>query len=201
MEYVVSPLLGYEDHWDRDEWQRRGSGHDHGLLWIPDAPPMDQETEESCRTFAGYWGEKITAHNPDPSRPPDARNPASLVPADMANMLQAMATVARYPLLWPDKLSAAISILTELPNTLAKYLSTYKSCPCICSAKTPIHPCISPAATLVTGFTLQPSYSNPCHWSCYYRSCRHKSSSPYDDSYYYYGSGQLCDYFCRYNTS
>ena len=29
---------------------------------------MDQDTEESRRVFAGYWGEKITAQNPDPSR-------------------------------------------------------------------------------------------------------------------------------------
>src|SRR5580692_2321205 len=101
----------------------------------------------------------------------------------------------------PVSLSVAISILTELPNTLAEYPSTYKCCPCICSVKTPVRPCISPAVTPITGFALQPSYSDPCHWSRYYRSCRHKSSSPCNDSYYYYSSGQLCDYFCHYNTS
>ena len=41
MEYVISPLFKYEDYWDRDEWQNRGTEHDHGLIWIPDAPPMD----------------------------------------------------------------------------------------------------------------------------------------------------------------
>src|SRR5580692_1433760 len=85
MEYVVGPLLNYEDHWDRDEWQVRGSGHNHGLFWIPGAPFMDMESEESRRTFAVYWGERIVAHNPDPSRLPDARNPASLAPANMTN--------------------------------------------------------------------------------------------------------------------
>src|SRR5580692_9095298 len=119
----------------------------------------------------------------------------------MRPLLRATATVARYPLLWPDKPSAAISILTELPNTLAEYPRTYKCRPCICSPQTPVRPCISPAATPVTGFALQPSYSDPCHLFRYYRSCRHKSSSPCDVSYYYYGSGQPCDYFCRYNTS
>ena len=54
MEYVISPLFKYEDYWDRDEWQNRGTKHDHGLIWIPDAPPMDQDTEESRRVFAGY---------------------------------------------------------------------------------------------------------------------------------------------------
>ena len=85
MEYVVAPLLKYEDHWDRDEWQDRGTEHNHGLLWIPDAPPMIQDTEGSRGDFASYWGERITAYNPNPSRPPDARNPASLAPADVAN--------------------------------------------------------------------------------------------------------------------
>ena len=80
-------------------------------------------------------------------------------------------------------------------------LNTYKYHSCIHSAKTPVCPCISPAMTPITGFALQPSYSNPCHQSCYYRSCRHKSSSPCNDSYYYYGSGQLYDYFYHYNTS
>ena len=46
---------------------------------------MNQETEGSCSDFAGYWGERITADNPNPSRLPDAWNPASLAPADMAN--------------------------------------------------------------------------------------------------------------------
>ena len=85
MDYVLAPLLKYEDHWDRDEWQARGTEHDHGLYWIPDAPPMDQETEGSRGDFADYWGEKITADNPNPLRLPDARNPASLAPTDVSN--------------------------------------------------------------------------------------------------------------------
>jgi hypothetical protein len=56
-----------------------------GQYWIPDAPPMDQGTEESCCVFADYWGEKITAQNPNFLQLPDARNPASLAPADVAN--------------------------------------------------------------------------------------------------------------------
>ena len=83
---------------------------------------------------------------------------------------------------------------------LAEYLSTYKCHPCICFSKTPVRSCISSAAIHVTSFTLQPSYSNSCHQSRYYHSCRHKSSSPCDN-FYYYGSGQLYDYFCYYNTS
>jgi hypothetical protein len=89
-------------------------------------------------------------------------------------LLWIMATVARYPLLWPDKPSVAISILTKLLNTLAEYPSTYKCCSYIRSAKTPVRPCISLTMTPVTSFALQPSYSNPCHQFRYYRSCHHK---------------------------
>jgi ATP-dependent DNA helicase PIF1 len=84
-EHVLRPLLGFTDSWDRFKWQARGSGHSHGLFWIPAAPPLDQETEESRARFAQYWGPIITAWNPDPLRLPDARNPASLAPADVAN--------------------------------------------------------------------------------------------------------------------
>ena len=118
----------------------------------------------------------------------------------LSRLLRATATIVRYPLLWPDKLSITISILAELPNILAEYPSTYKCRPCIYSAKTPVRPYISPTVTHVTGFTLQPSYSNPCYRSCYYRSCHHKSSLSCDD-FYYYSSGWLCDYFHHYNTS
>ena len=78
--------------------------------------------------------------------------------------------------------------------------NAYKCRPCIRSAKAPVRPYISPAATPITSFALQPSYSNPCHRSRYYRSCRHKSILLCDDSYYE-GSSQLCDYFHHYNRN
>ena len=74
MEYMVTPLLKYEDYWDYDKWQVRGTEYDYNLLWILDVPPMDQETEESRHDFASYQGEKITAYNPDPLQWPDAWN-------------------------------------------------------------------------------------------------------------------------------
>src|SRR5580692_8808471 len=75
----------------------------------------------------------------------------------------------------------------------------YKSCLCSRSAKTPVYPCIRPAATPVTSSTLQPSYSDPCYQSHYYHACHHKSSSLCDSSYCY-GSDQLCNYFHHHNT-
>ena len=82
---VLRPLLQFTDHWDRFEWQARGSGHLHCLFWIPSAPSLDQESDTAREIFAKYWGELITACNPDPLRPPDLRNPASLDPTDVAN--------------------------------------------------------------------------------------------------------------------
>jgi hypothetical protein len=84
-DHVLRPFLGFTDYWHRFEWQARGSGHLHCLFWIPTAPPLDQDTNESRAEFARYWGDRITAWNPDPLRLPDARNPASLAPADVAN--------------------------------------------------------------------------------------------------------------------
>jgi hypothetical protein len=46
---------------------------------------LDPSTDEERATFAEYWGERITAWNPDQLRLPDARNPASLAPLDVAN--------------------------------------------------------------------------------------------------------------------
>jgi ATP-dependent DNA helicase PIF1 len=51
-DHVLRPLLGFTDSWDRFEWQARGSGHSHGLFWIPTAPPLDQDTDQLRAEFA-----------------------------------------------------------------------------------------------------------------------------------------------------
>jgi hypothetical protein len=82
---VLGPHLGVTDHWFRYEWQHRGSGHIHCLLWTKEGPLLDPSTDEERTVFAAYWGARITAVNPDPQRPPDLRNPASLPPSDVTN--------------------------------------------------------------------------------------------------------------------
>lgn len=82
---VLEPYLGYKDYWWRYEWQARGSGHVHCLFWIPSAPSLDQSTAELRDLFARYWGERITAWNPNSSRVLDAQNPASLQFSDVVN--------------------------------------------------------------------------------------------------------------------
>lgn len=82
---VLKPWLGYDDYWFRYEWQFRGTGHIHCLVWIEKAPEMDMSTEESRAKFSRYWDEYITAQNPDPYRRPDSRNPAALPFVAIAN--------------------------------------------------------------------------------------------------------------------
>lgn len=85
LQHVIRPYLGFTDHWFRYEWQSRGSGHLHCLFWIPSAPPLDKLTGPDAVRFAEYWGQRITANNPDYLRPPDVRNPASLRHTDVCN--------------------------------------------------------------------------------------------------------------------
>ena len=51
---VLRPLLRFTDHWDRFEWQARGSGHLHCLFWIPSAPSLDQDSDTARAAFARY---------------------------------------------------------------------------------------------------------------------------------------------------
>ncbi len=94
MRLVVKPLLGYTDYWHRYEWQARGSGHIHCLLWVIRSPKMDQSTSDLRDIFASFWGEYITAWNPNPERLPDRRNPASIPPNDIVNTADQFASLA-----------------------------------------------------------------------------------------------------------
>jgi ATP-dependent DNA helicase PIF1 len=56
LKFVLKPYLGYTDHWNRYEWQARGSGHSHGLYWVPDAPSLltGTSTESQRAAFTAY---------------------------------------------------------------------------------------------------------------------------------------------------
>ncbi|KAN0086490.1 hypothetical protein V8E54_000178 [Elaphomyces granulatus] len=43
-EHVLRPFLKYDDFWF--EWQDRGSGHIHAILWIHHGPEAKMSTEE-----------------------------------------------------------------------------------------------------------------------------------------------------------
>jgi ATP-dependent DNA helicase PIF1 len=85
--HVLQPLFAVVDWWYRYEWQERGSGHIHGLLWLKDAPDVDDidwnliKTNDGAipdiqelrmREFIAYWDERISAWNPVPREDEDA---------------------------------------------------------------------------------------------------------------------------------
>src|SRR4029077_9452475 len=39
---VLKPWLGYDDYWFRYEWQVRGTGHIHCLVWFGEPPRSEQ---------------------------------------------------------------------------------------------------------------------------------------------------------------
>jgi helitron helicase-like protein len=41
MEKVVTPKFKVKDHWNRYEWQGRGSTHNHGFVWSEDGLPEE----------------------------------------------------------------------------------------------------------------------------------------------------------------
>jgi hypothetical protein len=65
LKHVVRLSLGVTDYWTRYKWQYRGSGYIHCLFWTESGPLLDLSTDEERATFAEYWGERITAWNPD----------------------------------------------------------------------------------------------------------------------------------------
>ncbi|KAF5967346.1 ATP-dependent DNA helicase PIF1 [Fusarium bulbicola] len=64
--------------WFRYEWQARGSTHLHGLLWIKDAPTLNQDPgvqlESINKEFLRFWGAHITVINPGHQQPGQQRD-------------------------------------------------------------------------------------------------------------------------------
>ena len=44
---VLKPFLGYEDFWYRIEFQMRGTGHCHGVYWVPHHIPDEDNPGSS----------------------------------------------------------------------------------------------------------------------------------------------------------
>jgi ATP-dependent DNA helicase PIF1 len=48
--HVVKPKFDVVDHWDRYEYQARGSAHNHGLYYCRNAPDPDLELARAARS-------------------------------------------------------------------------------------------------------------------------------------------------------
>jgi ATP-dependent DNA helicase PIF1 len=66
---VLKDKFNIIDHWNRFEWQARGSSHNHGLYWSNGAPDvLDLAISNAARkVFAEFWGIHVTAFNPEPN--------------------------------------------------------------------------------------------------------------------------------------
>ena len=99
MKLVIKPKFKVSDVWNRYEWQGRGSTHNHGFLWIPDAPDADLldfvGNEAHRRLFADFWGLHITALNPQPGLQVghEERSPLSLASDVQENQLGILSSV------------------------------------------------------------------------------------------------------------
>lgn len=115
MKHVICPLHGVEHYWYRYEWQARGSGHVHGVLWLRNAPnPEDidwkllrkldviisDEQEEKTKTFVDFWDRIITAINPSPredsNTPLTGQHPSSIRPENLDHVRSELADLLNW---------------------------------------------------------------------------------------------------------
>ncbi|RXK36573.1 hypothetical protein M231_06114 [Tremella mesenterica] len=86
LHHVITPLLKVKDFWLRYEWQSRGSGHIHGLLWLEDGPSVEglkQGGDQLKQSFIDYWKDKVSAINPSIDLPRASKHPSSRPHEDM----------------------------------------------------------------------------------------------------------------------
>jgi len=98
---------------------------------------MSAKTPEQREAFAQYWNEKVTAFNPNSTRPPDARNPASLPfihicntdeqVAALMNRFQMHATCAPGRCLRKDKTTNTVECRFFFPRELQEHALVTKS--------------------------------------------------------------------------
>jgi hypothetical protein len=63
-EAVLAPHFRILDHWHRFEWQKRGSGHIHGLGWCDGAPDLTTEPAATReRMLVEFWTPLLSAIN------------------------------------------------------------------------------------------------------------------------------------------
>ena len=84
LKHVICKVFKVQDHWYRYEWQARGSGHVHGFLWLDGAPAVRTGTDLERETLARWWGDWVTAVNPNSTLLP-GKNPASLPITERSN--------------------------------------------------------------------------------------------------------------------
>ena len=77
LKHIIRKVFKVQDHWYCYEWQAHESGHVHGFLWLNGAPAVRTGTDYSHETLSQWWGDWVTAVNPDCTLLP-GKNPVSL---------------------------------------------------------------------------------------------------------------------------
>ena len=75
------PSLQYVDFWCRYEWQFRGSGHIHGIIWLRDGPAltaMDLTNDAHKQSLVDFFSKLIFGKAPITGHPAPAVNPCQV---------------------------------------------------------------------------------------------------------------------------
>ena len=76
------PGLEYVDYWCRYEWQFRGSGHLHGVLWLMDGPKVsgrDLDCEVEKQELVDFYSKLVYATAPIANHPRPVVNPCQVL--------------------------------------------------------------------------------------------------------------------------
>ena len=75
------PQLDYVEYWCRFEWQFRGSGHIHGILWLKNGPKIEDKNLESQRDreeLVDFYMQLVYGSAPIAGHPRPAVNPCQV---------------------------------------------------------------------------------------------------------------------------
>ena len=82
------PVLKVVDYWCRYEWQFRGSGHLHGILWLENGPEItgrDLENEGQRQELIEFFSKLVYGTAPIAGHPRPAVNPCQVCSSVFAN--------------------------------------------------------------------------------------------------------------------
>ena len=105
MSTVVKEKFQVVDSWYRFEWQHRGSGHIHGLLWLKNAPNIEHLNigdPEGIEVVRQYFDNLVSTMNPNSGEPLSAVHPCNRrlldedLSTDDADYIQLINTVRLY---------------------------------------------------------------------------------------------------------
>ncbi|KAK3924474.1 ATP-dependent DNA helicase, partial [Frankliniella fusca] len=93
---VLVPFLKAYEYWFRFEWQMRGVGHIHGVLWLTDAPAVidfENMSETEKGNVINYFSSLISAWNPNCQYVVTASHPCRIKISQVENATEDLAAL------------------------------------------------------------------------------------------------------------